>query len=146
MQISKPSSLPLDMVFYDKVGVLHDTKNDNFSVRVLFVYDDVHQSDIVHLFDELDTFQEHMDDMFPPQGSEFPFGNAKQKKSYVNGNLRLFVWNQTSGTNDVRHYMELNSACTLNDLLNHKDYKMPPNFTPIVHLVPKDSPIVSQFL
>lgn len=145
MHAAKPDQLPKASIYFDQMGVLYDSEDDRLALRVLFVYDDVNQSDVVHLFDELDSFQDHMEQMFPPMGAPFPFGNEKQKKSYVNGNLRLFVWNQSKDT-VARTYFEISCNSTLQQLLKRKDYQIPPNFTPIVHVIPKDSPILSQFV
>jgi hypothetical protein len=126
-------------------GEIIQTEEGNLLFQVLFIYDDYSRCDFIQQFSENDTFHDHLDEMFPPNGPEFPFGDENAKKKYILPNLRIYFWDQDSKNKFHQKFIRIDPKKKLMEILKRKDYKMPKNMKPIFHIVCSESELVKKW-
>jgi tetratricopeptide (TPR) repeat protein len=114
-----------------------------FHFRVILIYDEFNQTDIIQDFSENDTFDDHLAYMFPPEGPPFPYApnDPTAAKRYVNGNLAVAFYDQSSVKTTTDTYYKVNTKDTLGKILQHPKYRLPSGLMPIFHVSPLDSPL-----
>jgi len=123
------------------IQILEESGRPYFHFRVVLVYDEFNQTDIIQSFSELDTFEDHMTYMFPPQGEPFPYApmDPTAAHRYVNGNLTLSFYDQSSRKTTTDTYFKINMKDTLGKVLRHPKYRLPSGLMPVFHVVPSNS-------
>jgi hypothetical protein len=129
------------------IQILDQDGSPVFFFRAILVYDEFAQTDIIQSFSEEDTFEDHMGYMFPPEGDPFPYGQDDPTaiRRYVNGNLAISFYDQSSKktANDV--YLKFSPKKTLREILTHPKYKLPGGFMPVFHVAPLNSEFSSKW-
>eukprot|EP01080_Neovahlkampfia_damariscottae_P010824 gene10824-3442_t len=119
--------------------------NNELLFQVLFVYDDYNMCDVIQQFSENDTFLDHLNEMFPPNGPEFPFGDEIAKKRYYLSNLKLYFWDQNSKNKFKQKFIKFDKNLKLIQLLKSQNYYLPKNLKPIIHIVSSESKFVKEW-
>jgi len=89
------------------------------SFSVLLIYEEVSQSDLIKAFQELDTFQEHLDLMFPPK-SQSPSWDPEGV--FRVDNLKVYFKKQHNGKEKS---VMLSRETRLGKVLRRSDYMIP---------------------
>lgn len=119
----------------ETLGIQIDPSTNELSFRVLFAYPEFSQTDCIQTFAEYQTFRDHLDVMFPPNGPVFPFGDEKAQRNYVLPNLRLFFYDQTTQNKVNDRYIEFSIHDTLMDVLTREDYYLPGSLMPVFYIL-----------
>jgi hypothetical protein len=119
---------------------------------VLFLYDEYHQSDFIKDFCEEDTFQQHLQVMFP----EDHFVEWDIEKKYVWKNIEIYfianqvepLWSDSEETKSTpkkrKRKIRVKQTTTLKQVLQHKECVVP-GF-PVFYLVVAGTPFKEYFL
>jgi len=89
------------------------------SFSVMLIYEEVSQSDLIKAFRELDTFQEHLDMMFPPK-SQSPSWDPDS--NFRSDNVKVYFKKNNGGKEKS---VLLSSTTRLAKVLRRKDYVIP---------------------
>jgi tetratricopeptide (TPR) repeat protein len=101
--------------------------------RVTFVYNDFLQSDVIEQFWEKNTFFDHLNNMFPPNGPSLPWEHELKDK-YTVDNLVISYWDQKK---DI--FVEVMTTETILSVLQKSNYYLPKSLQPIFHVTCKQS-------
>jgi len=134
-------------IYLEKASITID--DDGFTHwPVLFVYEEYHVLDFIKDFCEEDTFEMHLEKMFPGD-SQYPDWDVNQ--TYTFNNLDIYVivnhTNQLTESKKRRkrkRKVKLNHTTKLIKLLQHPEYVVPG--IPVLYVLRKESKAKSTFL
>lgn len=110
-------------VAYPKLIELYEGRTADsppeLAFSVMLVYEEFGQSDLIKAFRELDTFQEHLDMMFPPR-SQSPSWDPDS--TFRSDNLKLYFKKEHGGKEKI---VMISRSTRLVKVLRRKDYVIP---------------------